>query len=123
MKTYEGVDVYTQAFLTSALAGGEWSATRPGRFNTEERATITHFIGGWVGPRTGLKDVEKILAPTGTQTPDPSVIQPVACRYTDCAQEYKQINKSSRTIGVPAGIRTRYLPNRRQKCYCLSQVV
>jgi hypothetical protein len=28
---------------------------------------------------------EKILAPTGTRTPDSSVVQPVASRYTDCA--------------------------------------
>jgi len=26
------VDVYFHAFLTSALDGGEWSATRPGHF-------------------------------------------------------------------------------------------
>jgi hypothetical protein len=31
MKTYGGVEVYIHIFLTSALAGGEWSASRPGR--------------------------------------------------------------------------------------------
>jgi hypothetical protein len=31
MKTYGGVDVQTHVFLTSALVGGEWSASRPGR--------------------------------------------------------------------------------------------
>jgi hypothetical protein len=40
--------------LTSALDGGEWSASRPGRFTPRERAAGTHWIGGWVGPRTGL---------------------------------------------------------------------
>jgi hypothetical protein len=44
-------------FLTSALAGGEWLA--PGRFTPEERAPDTHWIGGWVGPRAGLDDVDK----------------------------------------------------------------
>jgi hypothetical protein len=29
----------------------------------------THWLGGLVGPRTGLDDVEKILDPTGTRTP------------------------------------------------------
>jgi hypothetical protein len=29
MKAYGGVDVYTNIFLTSALGGGEWSASRP----------------------------------------------------------------------------------------------
>jgi hypothetical protein len=37
--------------LTSALDGGEWSASRPGRFTPSERAPRTHWIGGWVGPR------------------------------------------------------------------------
>jgi hypothetical protein len=45
--------------LTSALVGGEWSASRPGRFTPGERAPGTHWIGGWVGPRTGLDDVER----------------------------------------------------------------
>jgi hypothetical protein len=31
MKVYGGVDVYTH-ILTSALAGGEWSVSRPGHF-------------------------------------------------------------------------------------------
>jgi hypothetical protein len=37
--------------LTSALEGGEWSASRPGRFSPSKRAPGTHWIGGWVGPR------------------------------------------------------------------------
>jgi hypothetical protein len=59
MKAYGGVDVYILIFLTSALDGGEWSASHPGHFTPEERAPGTHCIGGWVGPRTGLDDVEK----------------------------------------------------------------
>jgi hypothetical protein len=51
MKAYVGVDVQIQIFLTSALAGGEWSTSRPGRF--------THWIGRWVDPRAGLDDLEK----------------------------------------------------------------
>jgi hypothetical protein len=46
-------------FLTSALAGGEWSASRPGRFTPGERAPGTHWIWGWVGPRAGLDNLEK----------------------------------------------------------------
>jgi hypothetical protein len=41
-------------FLTSELNGGEWSILRPGRFTLGERASGTHWIGGWVGPRVGL---------------------------------------------------------------------
>jgi hypothetical protein len=40
--------------LISALVGNEWTASRPGRFNPG-----THWAGGWVGPRTGLGDVER----------------------------------------------------------------
>jgi hypothetical protein len=36
--------------LTSALVGGEWSASRPGRFTPG-----THSIGGCVGPRAHTK--------------------------------------------------------------------
>jgi hypothetical protein len=59
MKGYGGVNVYIHIFFTSALVGGEWSASRPGRFTPEERASGTHWIGGWVDPRAGLDDVEK----------------------------------------------------------------
>jgi hypothetical protein len=45
--------------LTSALVGGEWSASRPGRFTPEERSPFTHCIGGWVDPRAGPDDMEK----------------------------------------------------------------
>jgi hypothetical protein len=46
-------------FLMSALAGGEWSASRPGLFTPGEGAYGTHWIGGWVDPRAGLDDLEK----------------------------------------------------------------
>jgi hypothetical protein len=36
MKTYGGVEVYIHAFLSSAIDGGELSASRPGRFTPEE---------------------------------------------------------------------------------------
>jgi hypothetical protein len=59
MKTYGGVDVCTHVFLTSALVGGEWSASRPGRFILGERAPGTGWIGAGVGRRAGLDDMEK----------------------------------------------------------------
>jgi hypothetical protein len=71
MKAYGGVDVEIHINLTSALAGGEWSASRPCRFTLG-----THWIGGWVDPIAGLDDVEKILAPTGTGTPTPPSSSP-----------------------------------------------
>jgi hypothetical protein len=44
--------------MTSALVWGEWSASWPARFTPREIAPGSHWIEGWVGPRTGL-DVEK----------------------------------------------------------------
>jgi hypothetical protein len=75
MKAYGGVDVQIPIFLTSALAGGEWSGSDPRRFTTRERAPGIH----WVGPRAGVDDVEKILDPIGIRTPTPlsSSPQPV----------------------------------------------
>jgi hypothetical protein len=51
MKAYWGVDVQLHVFLTSALDGCEWSASRLGRFALRE----THWIGGWVGHRLVFK--------------------------------------------------------------------
>jgi hypothetical protein len=59
MKAYVGFDVYIHTFLISALAGCEWSASRPSRFTPGDRAPCTHWIGGWVDPRIDLDDVEK----------------------------------------------------------------
>jgi hypothetical protein len=58
MKAYGGVDVQIRIFLISALVGGEWSASRPGRSTPRERSPGTHWIGGWVNPRAGLDDVK-----------------------------------------------------------------
>jgi hypothetical protein len=50
---------YIHIFLTSALAGDEWSASRPSHFIPFERAPSTHWLGGWVDPRAGLDNMEK----------------------------------------------------------------
>jgi hypothetical protein len=59
MKEYGGVDMSIHIFLTSALVGGEWSASRPCRFTPWERSHCIHWIGVWVGPRADLDYVEK----------------------------------------------------------------
>jgi hypothetical protein len=84
MKTYRGVDVQIHIFLISALVASECSALYPGRFIPGERAPGTHWVGGWVGPSTGLNDVVKIKFLTLLDSnSDPLVVQSVASRCTD----------------------------------------
>jgi hypothetical protein len=73
--------------LTSALDGGEWSASRPSRFTPRERSLGTHWIGGWVEPRAILDAVvkRKIPSPRRESNPRTPIVQPVAQRYTDWA--------------------------------------
>jgi hypothetical protein len=54
MKVHGEVDIDIHVFLTSALVGGEWSASSFGPF-----AAGTLWIRGWVDPRAGLDEVEK----------------------------------------------------------------
>ena len=56
------IEVQLHSFLTSAIAGGEWSASRPRGFGFEKE-TGTHRIGGWVAfrVRVGVLEKEKCL--------------------------------------------------------------
>jgi hypothetical protein len=44
-------EVETFAFMTWALVGDEWSASGSGQVTPEEKASGTHCIGWWMGPR------------------------------------------------------------------------
>jgi hypothetical protein len=58
MKTYGGTDVWIHVFLTSAQVGsGQLHA--PATLPPGKRASGTHWIGEWIGPRAGLDDVGK----------------------------------------------------------------
>jgi hypothetical protein len=64
MKSYWGVEVQFHVFLTSALDGCEWSASRAGRFTPKERDPGTHWVGGWVDSSAGLDAVVKRKIPS-----------------------------------------------------------
>jgi hypothetical protein len=67
MKAYGGVDVWIHIFLTSALAEGECSASRP--------EDMDMSLGG-PQSRSGRFEEEKIIYPTGTRTPIPQASSP-----------------------------------------------
>jgi hypothetical protein len=85
MEALGGRRYSSYSFSTSALDGGEWSASRPGRaFTPGEWTPGTHWTGGWVGPRAGL-DTEvrgKIFCPRRESNPDRPVVKPVVRHYT-----------------------------------------
>jgi hypothetical protein len=66
-------------FLNLALVGGEWLASLSSRFTPGDRTPGTHWIGGWVGLRTGVDDVDR------DSNSDPSAVLSVVSRYTNCA--------------------------------------
>jgi hypothetical protein len=80
----------THSFMSSALDGDEFSASRPGR--AFPRGKDPRYPG-WVDPRAGL-DTEargKILFPCRGSNPDRPVVQSVARHYTDWATRLTSI--------------------------------
>jgi hypothetical protein len=78
MKTYWRVELLLHILLTSALDGGEWSASHPDCFTPPgKKPNTTLLIRIWVDTRAGVDAVvkRKILAPSGNLT---KVVQPVA---------------------------------------------
>jgi hypothetical protein len=69
-------------FFNSALDRGEWLVSRACRFTLGKGTSDTHWIGGWLDPRSGLDAVEwrKVLASVGNRTP---TAHSVAHSYTN----------------------------------------
>jgi hypothetical protein len=67
-------------FLIFALDEGEWSFPRHCRFARGENTPGTHWIGGYVGPksRSGRHGEDKISCPYLESNSDPSLVQLVA---------------------------------------------
>jgi hypothetical protein len=86
METQEQRTYSSYSFTNSAVVGGEWSASRPGRaLPPWKKNTDTHWTGGWAGPRAGLDTdiTEKfLLSLLGIELPS-LCISSVVRRYTD----------------------------------------
>jgi hypothetical protein len=76
------VKLQSHTFLISTLSGGEWSASRSGRFTPPEGASDIPWIGGWVGSSAGLDSVVKRRIPSPYRDSNPPIIRPVAQRCT-----------------------------------------
>jgi hypothetical protein len=85
-----GVWRYSSTFLTSTLAGGEWSASHTGCFTPRERSPVTHQIGGWGSPRASLDTVvkKKFPAPAGAWTSDHPACSPALYHWAVPAPLY-----------------------------------
>jgi hypothetical protein len=91
-------------FLTSALDGGEWSASRPGRLTPEERTPSTHSTGGWVGPRTGLDAVKRKIMTLPESNPGRPARRPSLYRLS-----YRDPNLTSTFSNSLATVSMRFL--------------
>jgi hypothetical protein len=75
------VELELYSFESSALEGGEWSASRPG-LNLPPGKTRYPLYERLGGPQSRSGEVRKISPPTGIRSPDRL---PVVSRYTDWA--------------------------------------
>ena len=74
------MEVQLNSFLTSALEGGVWSASSPGRLYPGKDAVPIVQEAGWASEPVWIG--AENLAPPGF---DPRTFQSVASRYTDYA--------------------------------------
>jgi len=77
------MEVQLHTFLTTALDGGEWSASHPSYYTPRERDPGTHWIGGWVGPRAGPEVVAKRIPSLPSLGTEPWSSSPLSSLYTD----------------------------------------
>jgi hypothetical protein len=77
MKTYKGSRCIDPRFLDTRISWRLVVNFTARALYSRERAPGTHWIGGWVGPRTGLDDMEKKRVPYRDSNFDTSAVQPV----------------------------------------------
>jgi hypothetical protein len=81
IKTYWGWRYSSTHSLTSAIDGGEWSASRPSRFTPRKRASdpLDRRLGG---PQSQSERGSEEKNSQPLPALEPPIIQPVAQRYT-----------------------------------------
>jgi hypothetical protein len=90
MKMYGELEVQIHTFLTSGVAGCEWSASCPGCLIPKREPSI-YWPGGWVSPRASLDIVEerKISFPCQELNPSSFAVQSVPWSlYRDIAVNF-----------------------------------
>jgi hypothetical protein len=85
MKTYWGSESIAPRILDLDTRWRSVVSFTPRPLYPQGKATGTHWIGGWMGPRTGLDAVanRKIPSPHRESNPRTQIVQPVAQLYTD----------------------------------------
>jgi hypothetical protein len=102
------------SYLTSALDGGEWSASRPGRAlppGKEPRFPLNRRLGGPPEPVWTQRLEEKSSASVGDRTP---VVQSVVRYYTDWATPTP--NRWKSTVNMPTIAKLITLHRFKKKC-------
>jgi hypothetical protein len=84
--------------LILALFGGEWSASRSGRFITGEIVTGTRRKGGWVGPTVGRVEVQNVTL-LGVE-PEQASLEPVAIPTDNSSRNANNLFHISFLLGL-----------------------
>jgi hypothetical protein len=83
MKVYWRSGGIASRILDLDTSGGEWSASRPGRFAPSEIDPGTHCTGGWVGPRACLDAVMSGKIPSPYRDSNPRSSSAIPLSYPD----------------------------------------
>jgi hypothetical protein len=82
-----GIVYVTACILNLGNRWSECSFSPSGSFTFDERASVAHWTGWWLGPTSGLGvlDKRKSLASVGSRTAAPRLTNLVSVDYSDCA--------------------------------------
>jgi hypothetical protein len=89
------VEVKLHSFLILALDGSEWFTLCPSHFTPAKGSSVTHWIGGWVGPRANPDYLEKreISCPCWKLNHNSSVSHSLVSILTELSRLLKMMRK------------------------------